>query len=41
MRLIIRDDPESASAYIAKYIIGKRLDPSILEHNLTYTQTES
>jgi glucosamine-6-phosphate deaminase len=27
MRLIIRDDPHAASAYIAKYIIGKEPPP--------------
>ena len=29
MRLIIRDDPAAASAYIAKYIIGLSSNPAI------------
>ena len=35
MRLIIRDDPGAASAYIAKYIIGIPLYPTIRTLSLT------
>ena len=44
MRLIIRDDPQSASAYIAKYIIGMFSRPAIRVPSLTtfeLSKTES
>lgn len=41
MRLIIRDDPTSASSYIAHYIIGKSSYPAISLPCLTNVQTGS
>jgi len=35
MRLIIRDDPTAASAYIAKYIIGNPYHPALAGYSKT------
>jgi glucosamine-6-phosphate deaminase len=38
MRLIIRDDPASASSYIANYIISNHSDPSLPPPSLTLSK---